>query len=225
MDAYDAITKIEPDKIYEWGIVKTVEGVKANVLLGKNHDTGSSELEHFTEWDGKTDPFFTVALEEIESILTANEQFSWDYRPLLRLQMGYALLWTAIERYAGMRYYLGKSNVKKRKIEKIADDPVFGKSLKKHVARQDEISNSADPNNKRYLDPTNPLESINYYYQVRSNSVHRGKAVFKDFDILRNSLQELLAIFKDLLKDAWSSGMRMKRSHSLEGIASIYVVR
>ena len=49
------------------------------------------------------------------------------------------------------------------------------------------------------LDPADPLGSIDYYYQVRSNIVHRGKSVHDDLALVRESLSELEAIFKDVL--------------------------
>ena len=56
---------------------------------------------------------------------------------------------------------------------------------------------------KYTLDPNNPVKSIDYYYQVRSNAVHRGKAVARDFDTVKLSLKELLAIFRDILNEAF----------------------
>ena len=53
------------------------------------------------------------------------------------------------------------------------------------------------------LDPINPYYSINYYYTIRCNVAHRGKELHSDDYILRQSLKELLEIFKDVLKDTF----------------------
>jgi hypothetical protein len=41
-----------------------------------------------------------------------------------------------------------------------------------------------------------------YYYQVRSNITHRGKAVVTDYDTLGKSAKELLPIFRAVLAAA-----------------------
>ena len=110
-----------------------------------------------------------------------------------------------IERYAGLRYNLTSRDVT-NKITQIAHEPSFSKSLKKNVKVQKaprKIVSATDPESRCILDPDDPERSIKYYYQIRSNSVHRGKGVDKDFDKVHDSLKELLAIFNDVLKEAW----------------------
>jgi hypothetical protein len=200
LNAYKRIIEIEPDKVYQWQEVQLADGTKANALLGKKHDSGSADLEHAEEWDSRTDPFFKDAVEEIETILKNNSEFRWDFKTILRLQMAYSLLWTALERYAGLRYHLGKKATEK--VYRIAKEEAFAKSLKKHVRAPREVYCTSDLE-KCILDPDDSLKSIKYYYQVRSNAVHRGKAVARDFDILKSSLEELLGIFKDMLDEVW----------------------
>ena len=43
---------------------------------------------------------------------------------------------------------------------------------------------------------------MQYYYQVRSNITHRGKGVAQDYELLRDSLSELLPIFRKVLEAA-----------------------
>ncbi|MEP6754858.1 MAG: hypothetical protein ABJA67_05110 [Chthonomonadales bacterium] len=198
-EAYERIIEIEPDKVYRWDVVK-VNGSAANFLVGKRADTGSSELDHVDEWDGKSDPFFNQGIAEVEAILEANSSFDWDYRALFRLQMAYILLWSAVERYAGLKYHLGKEATEK--VYRIAGEKCFQDALKKVVHNKREVYRTTDLD-KCTLDPDNPKKSIEYYYQVRSNSVHRGKAVSRDFETVKSSLTELLFIFKELLRDAF----------------------
>jgi hypothetical protein len=202
LNAYKRIVEIEPDEVYKWQEVQLTDGTKANALLGRRYDRGSADLEHAEEWDGRTDPFFKDAVEEIEAILKNNSEFRCCFKTILRLQMAYSLLWTALERYAGLRYYLGKKDTTKKKVYQIAKEEVFAKSLKKHVRTPRDIYCTSDLE-KYTLDPDDPDKSIKYYYQVRSNAVHRGKAIDRDFDILKNSLEELLGIFKDMLNEVW----------------------
>ena len=199
-DAYHHIIEIEPDEVYQWDEVKVNDRIVANVLLGKKEQRGSSDLEYFEEWDGKSDPFFKQGLEEVEVILRDNPDFDRGYRSLFRIQMAYTLLWSAIERYAGLRYHLGKKV--NEKVFRIAEEKCFIDSLKRNVISVREVFSATDLE-KYALDPNDPGQSIRYYYQVRSNVVHRGKAVTRDFDIVKLSLKELLAIFRDLLNEAF----------------------
>lgn len=199
-DAYQHIIEIEPDKVYRWGEVKVNDNTMANVLFGKRELRGSSDLEHFEEWDGKSDPFFRQGMEEVETILKDNSNFDWEYRSLFRLQMAYTFLWSAIERYTGLRYHLGEKAIEK--VHQIAKEKSFSSSLKRNVKCERQVFNTTDLS-KYTLDPNNPVKSIDYYYQVRSNAVHRGKAVARDFDTVKLSLKELLAIFRDILNEAF----------------------
>ena len=203
-EAYNRITEIEPDVVYRWDEIKVNikenEIITANVLLGKREQRGSSDLENCDEWDGKSDPLFKYGLEEVEVILKDNPDFDWEYRSLFRLQMAYALLWSAIERYASLKYHLGDQVCKK--VFRIAEENSFIESLKRNVASARTVFSAADLE-KRTLDPNDPGKSIRYYYQIRSNAVHRGKAVTRDFETVKLSLKELLAIFRDLLNEAF----------------------
>jgi hypothetical protein len=197
--AYDRIIDIEPDEVYRWELA-TIDNLLANVLVGRREERGSSDLENVDEWDGKEDPFFRQALEEIDSILEANPTFDWEFRALIRLEMAYMLLWSAIERYAGLKYHLGRKV--NEKVFQIAGEQCFADSLKRNVKKKRQVFSTTDLS-KYTLDPTDPSRSIRYYYQVRSNAVHRGKAATRDFDTLKSSLEELLTIFRDLLEEAF----------------------
>ncbi|MBX3007621.1 MAG: hypothetical protein KF816_06290 [Melioribacteraceae bacterium] len=199
-EAYYRIIDIEPDEVYRWEEVTVNQAISANALLGKREQRGSSDIENIDEWDGKNDPLFLQGVEEVEAILNNNSSFTWDYKKLFRLQMGYLLLWSAIERYAGLKYHLGKRA--NEKVYKIALEECFKDSLKKNVKKVREVFSATDLE-KYVLDPNDPEKSIRYYYQIRSNAIHRGKAVTNDFDTVKSSLTELLAIFKDLLKNAF----------------------
>jgi len=174
--------------------------------LGKRETSGSTEIENESVWEGKKDPLFTLGMEEIETMLNKDiNSWSNDYRAIFRLQMAYTFLWTIIERYTALRYSL-KENPSKR-IVRIAQETSFVESLKRNVEiideEQREIFRTDNPKEKEVLDPDNPKKAINYYYQVRSNIVHRGKYVVRDHAHVLLSLKELLAIFKDVLNEAF----------------------
>lgn len=136
-EAYDRIIGIEPDEVYRWGTIEA-DNLRANALIGKREQRGSFDLEGFDEWDGRTDPFFKQGLEEVKSIIKANSSFDWEFRALLRLQMAYTLLWSAIERYAGLKYHLGKRA--NEKVYQIAAEKCFIDSLKKMSRKKEKFS-------------------------------------------------------------------------------------
>jgi hypothetical protein len=204
LEAYKNIADLEPFDVYRWEVVQLLDRIKANTLVGIKIDRGTIDFEA-SQWDGKNDPYFKDALEEIATILKENSESNGDFKQLFRLQMAYGLLWTVIERYAGLKYNLSSKDVTK-KVMQIAKEPAFVIGLQNHVKKENtnrRVVNASDPRKTFTLDPNNPEKAINYYYQVRSNSVHRGKAVHRDFGIIQTSLKELLAIFKDVLKEAW----------------------
>ena len=114
--------------------------------------------------------------------------------------MAYLLLWSAFERYVSLRYHLGNKVIEK--VNKLADEHAFSSGLLKHVAQRREVYRADRPDQKALLDPQRPRKALEYYYQIRSNIVHRGKAVVRDHDRVLNSLTELLLIFRDVLKAA-----------------------
>lgn len=202
--AYLRIVEIEPDKHYKWGVTNTRKGnatVDANVLYGRSPRRGSVPFEG-AEWDGSKDHLFTSALEVIAETIEQNSEFEWNLKPLFRLQMAYLLLWSSIERYVSLRYHLG--NKVTEKIQRIAEEDEFIESLRLIVKEQRSVSRADKPDEKVTLNPANPKKSIEYYYQVRSNITHRGKAVVRDFDIVKSSLKELYEIFVRVKEKAFN---------------------
>jgi hypothetical protein len=116
--------------------------------------------------------------------------------------MAYLLLWSAIERYAGLRYHLGSSVM--QKVMHIADEPIFRNRV---AALPDNgglwVYRADEPGRKVQFIPSDPKKSLHYYYQIRSNMAHRGKAEYADFYRVHKALDELLPIFREILKDAF----------------------
>ncbi|HEX4168142.1 MAG TPA: hypothetical protein VHZ55_21965 [Bryobacteraceae bacterium] len=152
------------------------------------------------------------ALDVVEEILNS-QTFAWDLKPLFRLQMAYLLLWSSIERYVSLRYHLGK-NVKK-KVDQLSGEQAFASSLLFHVRERQEVYRADRPSQKEVLDPQSPEKALKYFYQLRSNVTHRGKAVIRDHDRMRDSLAQLLPIFRDVLRVAQSDANMSKRSGSV----------
>jgi hypothetical protein len=203
LEAYERIVGIEPDKHYRWGVTKAEHSEyngETNVLFGRKPGRGSVPFEE-QEWDARKDPLFTSALEVVRETLEQNKELEWNLKPLFRLQMAYLLLWSAIERYVSLRYHLGEKV--SEKVKHLAEEKPFKESLKIFVKEKRDVFKAAEPEDKITLDPSNPNNSLNYYYQIRSNITHRGKSVVMDFDKLLKSLEELYNIFKIVLNEAF----------------------
>ena len=200
-EAYARIAALEPGKQYRWEIA-LVENTPANYLVGKSPMKGSVSLEA-EDWSGKDDPLFTAALDVVDETLAKHSSFEWDLKPLFRLEMAYMLLWSSIERYASLRYDL--SDKATSKIMSIAAEPAFQEALRAQVNTKREVFRADDPASKCVLDPSQPTKALAYYYQIRSNLVHRCKGVVRDHEILNQSLHELLAIFRQVLTTAFTS--------------------
>jgi len=197
-EAYDRISAMEPDNHYRWEMA-TVDETSANVLVGRSPRKGSAHSED-AEWNGWDDPLLTAALDVVEDTLKAQRGFDWDLKALFSLQMAYLLLWSSIERYVSLRYHLGGKATEK--IAHLAGESAFAESLRKNVKGRREVYRADRPGKKEVLDPESPAKSVAYYYQVRSNITHRGKGAVRDYDILRDSLTELLPIFHEVLEAA-----------------------
>lgn len=198
-EAYDRIARMEPRRHYVWDEI-SLGGATANVLRGRSPGKGSSVCEQ-KEWDGWTDPTLTAALEVVEETLAQPQRFTWDLKPMFRLQMAYLLLWSSIERYVSLRYHLGDRAMEK--VHQLADEPAFAQGLRVHVTERREIYRADKPTDKEVISPRRtPHQALAYYYQVRSNITHRGKGVVADHDKLQKSLAELLSIFREVLTAA-----------------------
>ncbi len=203
--AYQSIIDIEHDHHYKWGTINVTANrekeISANVLFGKSPEKGSTPTD-YGNYDGKKDPLFTDALDLIGEIIDRCRNFNLEVKKIFELQMAYMLLWTVLERYTTLRYELNQTPM--GRIYQLKDDPNFCKVLKDVVERERTVFRSDNPRTKIILDPNKPKSAINYYYQIRSNIVHRGKAIYDDYDILFSSINELLKITKATIMGAFS---------------------
>lgn len=199
-EAYSRICALEPDKHYQWAQAQAAQ-TNVNVLLGRSPRKGSVDCED-EEWDCWDDPLFTSAIDVVDETLRANSQFEWDLKPLFRLQMAYLLLWSSIERYVSLRYHFGDRVMEK--INQLAHETAFANGLLEHVKGKREVYRADRPDHKVLLDPQSPDKALAYYYQIRSNITHRGKAVIRDHDRILDALSELLSVFRKVLSAARS---------------------
>lgn len=210
-EAYDEICNTEPNALYEWDVIE-VEGKDANVLFGKDPEKGSSEFEVYNtkvkNYNGKEDPFFKESIQIIKEFM--EKELYVNERNLLELQMHYLLLWAAIERYCDLKY--GNQKISEN-IEEFSDEDIVKESLENLKRFENSSFNEDNERLKVFsakdlreykLNPKYPEDSIKFYYTIRCNVVHRGKILkYEDAALLKNSLEELLEIFENVLKDTF----------------------
>lgn len=200
--AYDLIRKTESAKFYRWETTNTDYG-EVNILFGRKPSKSNPVLVEKGMYNGSNDVFFRHALNLISEEMKDYE-YSDGFCNFFKLQRNYLLLWTCIERYTSLKY---GENAKTYNNHKLAEEKIFKDSLKSYVKNPTEGRKIFDSQSLDYvkLDTEKPSKSIDYYYTMRSNVVHRGKSVSDiDEEKLRKSLVELLNIFQCVLKDTFN---------------------
>ena len=196
-DAYEYIRSSKSKSLYRWREIDFGH-TRANVLLAKKYYFGENFLGNNGDYQGKNDKGFYGPLEyiynhldEIGDYYTADDFF--------KLHMFYMLLWSSIDKYLSLCY--GGWDQRKT-VNEWAKWDEFQNAFKKHVDRKD-TAYSSQGAKKFKLNTENPQWAANYYYQIRCNVVHSGKSNYKDFDKLKQSLNELLMIFWDVLDESF----------------------
>jgi hypothetical protein len=195
--AYKSIINLEPQKYYKWGVIKTSEG-DANVLLGRSPKKGSvAESPNWNSWD---DPLFSTIFEIIHEQLSSDE-IDLNGKSFLKLQMTYLMLWSAIERFVSLRYNFRGSDIR-NKILSLSNDPIFSKHLL-NITAQHRVIYSTDNVEKKYrFIHSSPKDCLDYYYQIRCNITHRGKASISDIQLVKQCLYELTNIFMNVIQSS-----------------------
>jgi hypothetical protein len=194
-EAYSFIDSLEPKKLFRWEM-KCVDGLYFNILYGVKPNKGSDDIRE-ANWNSMwEDPFFTAGIEVLREFKV--EPFEWSLKPLFKLQMKYMLLWTILERFTFLRYSIGGGPSERN--SKLSNNQYFKEALGLYLKKERIIFNASDPDEKITLTNSDPKSAIKYYYQVRCNITHRGKAVTRDHDIVDKSFSELFKITEYVLK-------------------------
>ena len=204
--AYHTISRTQGDALYDWKEIE-VDGIGTNVLVGLHLDRGIPEDEGVIyDFKGEKDPLFTHAISRVgrtvkelekddEKMEEYEKKFSTNIQNFFKIQLDYMLLWSAIERYASLKYDIGK-DVKAQFANEYSD--IISQVIKDNVNEERLVYNS-DTLWCNKLDHEDPVGSLFYYYTIRCNVVHNGKDFqIWDFDLLKKSLVELYKIFKQI---------------------------
>ena len=215
--AYHTISRTQGDALYDWKEIE-VDGIPSNVLVGLHLDRGIPEDDNVLyDFRGEKDPLFTHTIRRVgktvkelkndEKIMEDyDKKFSTNIQNFFKIQLDYMLLWAAIERYASLKYYVGK-DVKAQFANEYSD--IISQVIKNNVNEERLVYNS-DTLWCNKLDYNEPVDSLFYYYTIRCNVVHNGKdfQIF-DFDLLKKSLVELYEIFKQVYDETFKKGKKI----------------
>jgi hypothetical protein len=181
------------------------------------------------EWHGYKDVLFNEGMcylkhfiekAQIEDTELLNAAKSDELRELHRLtpdvitlfkeQMAFTFLWTIIDRHNSMKYLIDTRNKLPEQREEFAKDSFFQEAVKLYVPKEDRkrmiVVNSSSPYTVRVNDSNENLRFylsvIQYYYQIRCNVVHRGKAGvdLDEAELLHRALNQLYKIMDYMFK-------------------------
>ncbi|SDA45104.1 hypothetical protein [Methanobrevibacter millerae] len=197
-EAYNIISSTEPKEFYKWKTI-LIKDNPTNVLIGIHPKMDGPFKKVITNYDGASDLFFMDALDLIEK-----EKYSNDF---FKLQMNYLLLWASIERFCVLKYGEKTSS---RNNQRFAGERMFRNFIKnnyknhnREVWAYERCVFSPKKLKDVYFDIEDCRQIIEYYYAIRCNVAHRGKAT-NELNTVRASLNELLIIFRDILKDTFN---------------------
>jgi hypothetical protein len=205
--AYERISEFEPRKLYHWrSRIATVtvngESVKANVLDGTSPEKGSEPTDLST-WSSAQDPVLVWGLPAVrrQALLCARDQFQpfdpsnmkmWAPR-FFDVQATYLLATSILERLATFVCgpLLGPTSL----VAAFGESPGFARVIESASLIPHPVRSSNSPAQRASRDV------VESWYWVRSNLLHRGKAAFRDAELVRVCLIELHDALRQYLLD------------------------
>lgn len=183
-EARQIVAGFEPGTQYRWNTTEAMtedgRSITANVLAGAKLQRGVSG-DPVPEWSASHDPVLGEGLAEVRRLVLeaaphgvqAQPDGPEFWRQFFRLQASYLLLWSVVERYTALRY--GPALEPGDRVRRLGNDPAFQAALKTLGAKPDSVVDSRDPTDTIKLGPDG-TGGARYYYGVRSNLSHRGRA-------------------------------------------------
>jgi hypothetical protein len=200
-EGYRAICEFEPKKHYQWAEIALCSGMTANGLTVRYPGKGNPQPLHSAVWRLSDDPAFGEGLRVVrESVQELKrEEDTWSaWQKFFRSQMAYLLLWSILERLSAL--CCGPGEDPNERVKRLHELPGMTELVATYVHRTDRVSDSRDPSCTIVLEASNPKSCFQYYYRVRSNLSHRGKAMFNELHKVQDSLDELCSITEHYLK-------------------------
>lgn len=222
-DAYERVGYSRNKGIYKWEVMN-VDGQRANVLVSSKPKLFEDEGAWYNNYDfnppkymkddvklecydWRKDPLFKKPLEYINLAISHQRparNHSEQYTKSLEIQMLYMLLWVSIDRFLSFRYGETKNN----NVLLLSEEKSFRDALKNYVEEDERVFyNRKNVYSTKHLrdyelNPNKPACSAMFYYTIRNNVVHNGKALDIEQDMLLKALTQLLNIFSYVVEMA-----------------------
>jgi len=223
---YQAIRGFEPACQYQGFSsveVATARGRRAaNALWARRPDRGVEQLEG-SSWSSANDPLLTEALavvrRDAERLLghgwlvtlrkTGMPPTPQLFERFFRLQASYLLLWTIVERAAA--FIVGPDARAVARLKRLEELPEYRDAFAAAcVETSRPVTDVRDPDRLIRLHPDGHAALHGYWYTVRSTVTHRGKAAFRDVELvglalvgLHDVLRRLLATMSPPIAQRW----------------------
>lgn len=208
LEAYKTICDFEPAKQYKWEQVALPDGEQINLILGQSLDKGNPQPLSPSVWRLRDDPAFNQGLKVVRDTYDgfSADAPDDDWERFFKAQMAYLLLWSILERLGTL--CLGHEFGPNARVNKLHELPGMTELVRQHVNRQGTVHSTLDLKSCE-LDVNDPQKCFKYYYQIRSNLSHRGKGISNEFEKVRDSLGELLAITEGYLNSFQESDLTL----------------
>lgn len=214
VDAYAQIASAEPMSHYEWVRIETPDGEAVNTLkINSSVDYEPEVIRRKaypdTQWSARS--YFEEGLYVVQETFEQNKQLR-DQFEFFRLQMGYLLIWSLIERYVSLRWGCSRKENYEARNRFARNDRNFQQGLEEvfdddHASDYRTLYQSRDPSGSPYrtMDPSDPESVVSYLYQIRNNVAHQGKGeLTADGELLSRAIQDLYQTFRITLSEQYS---------------------
>jgi hypothetical protein len=236
-DGYSRIGAFEPAEQYMWHAV-TIGHELAWACLGRRPQAGTAHAEETNTWSSADDPSLVFGIPTVARLAReymsvgdeigvgsgAKRSDDPNWTGFFGLQSAYLLLWSIVERIATFRYgAVGGPNSRVDNLGK--DELVMRVVLDLGVPTNSiyrPLYDTRFPKKPVKIAP-NGAKALKYWYQVRNNVAHRGKAGMTDWQLLEDSLTDLHEVIMRVLRewlpelaDAWGDRVSPPATSSLK---------
>jgi len=213
--AYEIISDYYPATSHTWE-TKTLNpsGVQFNIVVRQKPDDRNEYIEFYPpieNWSAKDDPLFSKAIRVIAANtkkfakhpFDRDESGMFDWEGYYQLHMKYLLLWIVLERFMSLKigFFVehsphGTMNIRQRFA---AEYSPFSELCSKFIDERLKIAAFSNPDKYNLLREDDCFHSIEFFHQLRTNLIHRGKSAQTDGERLRKSFLFLYKIVKEML--------------------------
>jgi hypothetical protein len=238
---YDEVLAFEPVNQYRAVApleVATANGPRpANTLLARRPDRGSEDHDS-SWWTAADDPLLVEGLavvrQDAERLLGGGWLIDLQQSPpspttelfkrFFQLQATYLLLWTITERVAAFVAGPDEGAVARlRCLEELPEFPAAFAAASVVPGRA--VTDVRNPSRLVYLHPNGRGALGGYWYTVRSTVTHRGKAAFRDIELIALAVIGLHDVLREFLPSLWPTIGRVWTDREPDGTAASWSLR